>query len=115
MLKGSIPSEKSVVTKQDVSKQKKLFWDTKVKARQFSNGEEVLMRKPGINMKLGESWESPHTVVRRNNSLSYKIDTGDRVIFPFFNNARVNRFESVFEPDTVSHTIIDRYSEVQLS
>ena len=72
--------EKAVVTKQDVSKERKLLWDAKAKAREFSKGEEVLMRKPGINMKLAESWEGPHTVVNRNSPPSYQIDTGDRVI-----------------------------------
>ena len=117
--------EKAVVTKQDVSKQRKLLWDTKAKAREFSKGEEVLMRKPGINMKLAESWEGPHTV-KRNSPLSYQIDTGDRVIpsvhvqllkqyLTKTDNPRVSRVTSVFEPDTVSDTIIDWYSEVQVS
>ena len=84
------------------------------------------MRKPGINMKLAESWEGPHTVVKRNSPPSYQIDTGDRVIPSVYvhllkqyqtkaDNPRVTRVTSVFEPDTVSDTIIDWYSEVQVS
>ena len=72
--------DKATVTKQNVSKQRKEVWDAKVKEREFVKSEQVLMRKPGINMKLAESWEGPYTVVKRNSPLSYKIDTGDRVI-----------------------------------
>jgi len=30
--------------------------------REFSVGEKVLLRKPGMNFKLEESWEGPYTV-----------------------------------------------------
>ena len=118
--------EKATVTKQSVSKQRKQAWDAKAQAREFDRGDEVLMRKPGINTKLAESWEGPYTVVKRNSPLSYKINTGDRVIpsvhvqllkkyLTRSDNPKVTRVTSVFEPDTDKYAILDRYSEVKVS
>ena len=110
--------EKATVTKQSVSKQRKQAWDAKAQAREFDRGDEVLMRKPGINTKLAESWEGPYTVVKRNSPLSYKINTEDRVIpsvhvqllkkyLTRSDNPKVTRVTSVFEPDTDKYAILD--------
>ena len=83
--------------------------------------DQVWMRKSGINTKLAESWLGPFTVVKRNSALSYKIDTGDRVIdsvhiqllkeFVSRDNAEVKRVTTVLEPDTESDSIDQQYAE----
>ena len=60
------------------SKRRKELWDEKSKERSFVVGDEVLLRKPGMGMKLQESWEGPYKVVRVNNPLSYEIDIEGR-------------------------------------
>ena len=72
--------DKAVVNMMECSHLRKEKWDSKAKIREFQKGDKVLMRKSGINTKLAESWLGPFQVVRKNSSLSYKIDTGDRVI-----------------------------------
>ena len=118
--------DKATLKKQEVSKNRKSAWDAKAKDSEFSAGDEVLVCKPGINMKLMESWEGPFKILKRNSHLSYKVDMGDRVIpsvhvqlmkkyFPGGDSPRVNRVTSVFEPDMPEDTILDRYSEVKVS
>ena len=58
----------------------KQTWDSKASNREFNVGDEVLVRKPGMNLKLSDSWEGPFSVIKRNSPLSYAIDTGDRRI-----------------------------------
>ena len=70
--------EKAVLCKTDVADKRKLTWDKSASNREFDIGDEVLVRKPGLNLKLSESWEGPFTVTKRNSPLSYAIDTGDR-------------------------------------
>ena len=60
------------------SKRRKELWDEKSKERSFVVGDEVLLRKPGMGMKLQESWEGPYKVVRVNNPLSYEINIEGR-------------------------------------
>ena len=60
--------DKSTVAKQDVSKCRMSVLDEKSKDRGFAVGDEVLVRKPGINMKHMESWEGPFKVVKKNST-----------------------------------------------
>ena len=60
-----------MVAKQQVSKRRKSVWDEKSKEREFVVGEEVLVRKPGINMKLCDSWEGPFKVTKKNSLCGY--------------------------------------------
>ena len=64
-------------------------------------------------------------MTRKNSLLSYRIDTGDRVIpsvhiqllkkfMPRKTEPRVTRVTSVFEPDTPSDTLEHRYSEARV-
>ena len=118
--------DKATLKKQEVSKNRKSAWDAKAKDREFSAGDEVLVHKPSINMKLTKSWEGPFKILKRNSPLSYKVDMGNRVIpsvhvqlmkkyFPSGDSPRVNRVTSVLETDTPEDTILDRYSEVKVS
>ena len=117
--------ERAVVNQMETSRARKKLWDRKAQAREFEKGEEVYMRKAGLNTKLAESWEGPYTVTRKNSPLSYRIDTGDRVIpsvhiqllkkfIPRKTEPRVTRVTSVFEPDTPSDTLEYRYSEARV-
>ena len=72
--------EQAVVNLKETSSGTKKLWDSKVQARGFEKGEEVYMHMAGLNTNLSESWEGPYTVVRKNSPLSYRINTGDRMI-----------------------------------
>ena len=101
-----------------------MMWDEKTCNRKFEISDEVLLRKPGRNLKLSESWESPYTVTKQNSPLSYAIDTGDRQIpsihiqlmkgYDRDDNVRVSRVTSVFEPDNPDDDIIARYAEAHI-
>ena len=122
---SSVMSEQAVVRKQEVSRNRKEAWDRKAQVREFEKGDEVFMRKAGINTKLSESWEGPYKVVKRNSPLSYRVDTGDRIIpsvhiqllkqfVPRKAEPRISRVTSAFDPDTQCDTLDDRYTEVQI-
>ena len=38
----------------------KRFYDRSAKVKSFSEGEMVLVRKPGLQCKMGDSWECPY-------------------------------------------------------
>ena len=115
--------EKVIVNKATIAEKCKQVWDGKAKNREFSVGDEVLIRKPGMNLKLSDSWEGPFVITKQNSPLSYAIDTGDRKIpsvhvqlikqyYKDTDNLKVTRVTSVFELDTQQDDILDRYSEV---
>ena len=117
--------DQTVVRKQQVSSDRKEAWDRKALIREFVKGDEVYMRKAGINTKLSESWEGPYTVVRKNSPLSYRIHTGDRVILLVHiqlhkecvarkQEPRIAKVTSVIDPDTPDDSLEDRYSEVHV-
>ena len=110
--------------KQQLSKRRRSVWDEKSKEREFVVGEEVLVRKPGINMKLCKSCEGPFKVIK-NSPLSYGVDTGDRKLpsvhvqlMKKFHKSpdkpKVGRVTSMFEPDTLED-ILDRLSDLSVS
>ena len=118
--------EKAVVNYKECSAVRKEKWDAQSKPREFQKGDKVLMRKSGINLKLSESWLGPYHVVKKNTPLSYKIDTGSRVInsvhiqllkqFVQRDEALlVKRITTVLEPDTDSDSMDQQYSEVIVS
>ena len=57
--------DKALLTKINVADKRKQCWDKTVRDRVFEVGEEVLVRKPGLNMKLTESWDRPFVVLAR--------------------------------------------------
>ena len=117
-----VAREKAIVNKTDTADKRKQEWDAKAKNREFAVGEEVLVRKPNMNLKLADSWEGPFIVYKKSSPLSYAIDTGDRKIPSVHqlmkqyqhdsDNPRINSVTSVFESDTKQDDILDRYSEV---
>ena len=117
--------ERACVTNSVIVQKRKQEWDKSAVDRQFEIGDEVLVRKPGMNLKLSESWEGPYAVTKRNSPLSYAINTGDRHIQSVHvqlmkkyhqesDNSRVSRVTSVFEPDTTHDDILTRYSEAEV-
>ena len=117
--------EKALINKQAVSKARKQDWNRKAQSREFSKGEEVYMRKVGLNTKLSESWDGPYTVVKKNSPLSYRIHTGDRTIpsvhiqllkkfVPRVDTPRIDRITSVFDPDTPEDDLVNRFSEARI-
>ena len=85
--------DKATVSKQKVSKNRKLAWDAKAKDRKFDVCDMVLVRKLGINTKLSESWEGPFRILRKNSPPSYRVDLGDRVL-PSVHVSLMKRFVS---------------------
>ena len=107
------------------SKRRKELWDEKSKERSFVVGDEVLLRKPGMGMKLQESWEGPYKVVRVNNPLSYNIDIEGRkkssvhvqLLKHYIrreNDLLIKRVTMVLEPDTDENHIESTYSGVRI-
>ena len=120
-----IAREKALLTKFVTADKRKKTWDTKAKNREFDVGQEVLVRKPGLNLKLSDSREGPFKITKRNSPLSYSIDTGDRRIpsvhiqlIKAYNreeDVMVSRVTSVFEPDKPGDDILERYAEAHIS
>ena len=117
--------ENALLMTTDVSQKRKIMWDKKANNIESSEGDEVLVRKLGMNLKLTESWEGPFTVTKKNSPLSYTVDLGDRRIHSVhvqlmkkYNREtqqnRVNRLTSVFEADTQTDNILMRYAEVHI-
>ena len=65
ILKQSSSREKAILNKTDTADKRKQAWDAKAKNREFAVGEEVLARKPGMNLKLADSWEGPFIVYQK--------------------------------------------------
>ena len=49
------------------------FYDRSAKVKVFEAGDMVLVRKPGILSKMGDSWEGPYQVERQASPVTYKI------------------------------------------
>ena len=115
--------DKTLLHKLKVADKRKQAWDRVAKDRSFEIGDEVLVRKPGLNLKLAESWEGPFVVTAKNSPLSYKVDMGDRklgsvhiqLLKKYEKPKQIKRVTSVLEGDTNSDDIVTRYSEVKLT
>ena len=72
--------EQAVVNLRECSELRKEKWDKKAKPREFKKGDLVLMRKSEMNLKLSETWLGPYEIAKKNSPLSYKVNTGSRLI-----------------------------------
>jgi len=117
--------EKTELQLRKTAELRKKEWDRRAKEIVLKIGDEVLLRKPGLNFILEESWERPYTVTKKNSPLSYAIDTGERVIPSvhiqllkrFVRNGevlRVERATTVLEPDEEGDKITGRYTEIKI-
>ena len=62
------------------SNKRKKKWDVKAKDRLFTVGDQVLIRRPGLDAKLRESWEGPGVILAVNSPVSYKVQTDKRTM-----------------------------------
>ena len=53
-------------------KMKQVF-DRTAKSKSFEVGDLVLVRKPGLKKKLGDSWDGPYEILEKISPLNYKI------------------------------------------
>ena len=68
-----------VVEKEKKAKAKmKLAYDKHAREKVFEVGEEVLVRRPGLKSKLGDSWDGPYKIKEKISSLSYKLEIPGR-------------------------------------
>ena len=72
--------ETAVVSMTCTSEKRKCEWDKNAQHREFDKGDMVYFRMSGLYTKLAISWAGPYQVVKKNSPLTYRIDTGDRVI-----------------------------------
>ena len=72
--------DSTMAAKLDVAAKRKTKWDRKAKERIFSVGDKVLIRKPGMTLKLENTWVCPFLIFRVNSPLSYVVDLGDRKV-----------------------------------
>ena len=79
-LKQQMAITSSVVTEREkLAKTKmKVAFDKHAKEKMFDVGEEVLVRRPGLKRKLGDSWDGPYKILEKISPLNYKIDTPGR-------------------------------------
>ena len=98
-------------------------WDERAKLREFQKGDQVLMRKSGMNLKLSETWLGPYEIVKKNSPLSYKVNTGSREISSVHiqllkeyikrdSSLIAKRVTTVLEPDTESDSMDQEFAEV---
>ena len=51
----------------------KRFYDRSAKVKTFGEGDMVLVRKPGIHSKMGDSWEGPYQIDHQVSPVTYKV------------------------------------------
>ena len=97
-------------------------WNKRAVSRSFNVGDSVWVRRPGLDLKLRESWVGPGKVVACNSPVSYKIQLEDRLI-PTVHIQQlkivqpckaVKRVTSVLEQDSSADDITDRFAEAQI-
>ena len=103
-----------MVNLQSSSDERKKQWDKKAQTRQFEKGNQVFLRKSGLNTKLADSWEGPFVVEKRNMPLSYRINTGYCTL-PSQDDSKVQRVTSVLEPDTMTGQMDNQYAEAKVT
>jgi len=107
-----IAMDKALLNKTVTATVRKDKWDKTARQREFEVEKEVLVRKPGLNLKLAESWEDPFVVTAKHSPLSYKVDKGDRklgsvhvqLMKRYDKPKQVKRVTSVLEGDTETTT-----------
>ena len=79
-LKEQMALTSSVVTEREkLAKAKmKVAFDKHAKEKLFDVGEEVLVRRPGLQRKLGDSWDGPYKILEKISPLNYKVETPGR-------------------------------------
>ena len=66
---SEIVSDREKKAKSDM----KRFYDRSARVKSFEVGEMVLVRKPGLQCKLGDFWEGPYQIEGRVSPVTYRI------------------------------------------
>ena len=64
-----VVSDREMKAKADM----KRFYDKSAKVKKFCEGEMVLVRKPGLHSKMGDSWEGPYQIEKQIFPVTYQI------------------------------------------
>ena len=70
------------IAKDALSKAKvkhKKYYDKKARSRQYEVGDEVLLLLPTDNNKLLMQWRGPYEIVKKQSSMDYTVDLGNRL------------------------------------
>ena len=90
-------------TKLAASNNRAKLWNEKARERVFKVGDKVLIRKPGLDTKLRESWEGPGVVVAVNSPVSYKVQNNKRTMGTF----NIQQLKEFIQPKRIkSHLYI---------
>lgn len=69
------------LAREEIKKSKEKYrtqYNKKAKAREYDEGDEVLLLLPTDRNKLLMHWKGPFKIVKKNNKLNYQIDLGSR-------------------------------------
>ena len=100
--------DKSTCALIENSRKRAIEYNKKACERTFSVGDQVWIRRPGLDHKLRESWVGPGKIVKQNSPVSFKVQTEERMI-PTVNiqqlklagaRMRVKSVTTVLEQDT---------------
>ena len=76
----------------EASKERKEQFDKGAARRELEEGDQVLIRKPGLTPKLEESWQGPYPVVEKLNRVNYRVKTSKgRAVVLHINNLKKYR------------------------
>ena len=73
-LTSAVVSEREKLAKAKM----KVAFDKHAREKTFSVGEEVLVRKPALKSKMGDSWDGPYKILEKISPLNYKVETPGR-------------------------------------
>ena len=97
-------------------------WNKRAVDREFCVGDSVWVRKPGLDLKLRESWMGPCTITKKNSPVSYSVQTEDRLIPTVHvqqlkadhTPRKVKRVTSILQQDSKTDEITDRFAEANI-
>ena len=97
-------------------------WNKRAIDRQFSVGDKVWVRRPGLDFKLRESWVGPATIVKQNSKVSYRVQTDERLIPTVHvqqlkaahSQREIKRVTSMLEEDSGTDDITNRFAEAHI-
>ena len=114
--------DRATATALKVTEKREEQWNKKAVSREFSVGDSMWIRRPGLDTKLRESWIGPCKVVKKNSSVSYSIQTEDRLIPTVHiqqmkhdcTMTKVKWVTSILKEDTENDIITDRFAEAKV-
>ena len=97
-------------------------WNERARDRIFKVGDQVLIRRPGLDAKLRESWEGPGVILAVNSPVSYRVQTDKRTMSTvnvqqlkeFMQQTVVKRVTSVLQRDTKEDDITNTLGNARI-